>query len=97
MASPNRESQSEELIRILAAGTGCLCLIILVAGTMWGVDTGRISKDVLGQVSMAGVAGGVLGLALILFWIIRLSIQGKEYVQHTPAFSPKEANKKSDS
>lgn len=60
----------------MALGTGCLCLIIVVCGAIWGVSNGHISKDTLGKVSGFSIGGGLLGLALVPYWVIKLALSG---------------------
>jgi FtsH-binding integral membrane protein len=59
---------------LICVTSACLCLLILVGGVMLGALSGRISLESLGKIQ--GVAGsGLLGLALILFWVIRRALQ----------------------
>ncbi|PYX61391.1 MAG: hypothetical protein DMG73_03775 [Acidobacteria bacterium] len=66
-----------EVRQLMVCGTGCLCLVVLVLGTVIGVLDGRITPEILGKVSNGATGVGLLGLALILFWIIRLSLSGQ--------------------
>ena len=64
-----------EVRQLMVCGTGCL--VVLVLGTVIGVLDGRITPEILGKVSNGATGVGLLGLALILFWIIRLSLSGQ--------------------
>lgn len=59
---------------LIVVGTACLCLLILVLGTVIGVMQGAISADILGEVGGAGVGGGLLGFGIILYRIIRVTL-----------------------
>ena len=61
---------------LITIGTACLCLIILVLGTVLGVLNGSITVDTLGKVESAGVGGGLLGFGMILYRIIKISLAG---------------------
>ncbi len=59
---------------LVAVGTACLCLLILVLGTVIGVMNQSISPEVLGNVQGASVGGGLLGLGVILYRIIKIAL-----------------------
>ena len=61
---------------LITIGTACLCLIILVLGTVLGVLNGTVSVVTLGKVESAGIVGGLLGFGLILYRIIKVSLVG---------------------
>jgi len=61
---------------LITIGSTCLCLVILVLGTVIGVLQGVISVQVLGTIKGAGVGGGLLGLGAILCQIIKVSLSG---------------------
>jgi hypothetical protein len=60
-----------DLIILISLGSACLCLILLILGVVIGVLTKAISPDVLGEIQGISVGGGLLGFALIIYWIIR--------------------------
>ena len=62
------------LIILLVVSTACLCLIILVLGTVWGVLTGIITAELLGTIGGMGVGAGLLGFGMIIYLILRISI-----------------------
>lgn len=61
---------------LIVVGTTCLCLLILVLGTVIGVMNKAISPELLGTVQGAGVGGGLLGLGAILYQILKISLRG---------------------
>lgn len=68
----------QEVRQLLATTTGCLCLVIVVVGTMLGVNNGAISADVLGSAKAVGVGGGVIGLSSIVYLVIRAGLHGEK-------------------
>jgi len=38
-----------EVRQLMVCGTGCLCLVVLVLGTVIGVLDGRITPEILGK------------------------------------------------
>ena len=61
---------------LITTGSGCLCLIILVLGTVLGALNGKFSPEALGGVQTAGFGGGLLGFGFILYRIIKISLIG---------------------
>jgi len=59
---------------LVVISTACLCLLILVLGTIIGVMNQTISPEVLGNVQGASVGGGLLGLGIILYRIIKIAL-----------------------
>jgi hypothetical protein len=60
----------------MVSATGCLCLVILVAGAVIGVINGAISPELLGRVEGVGVGGGLLGFGVIIYQVIKVSLGG---------------------
>ncbi len=54
--------------------SGCSCLVILVGSVSIGVVTNKISPELLGSVKGIGVGGGLVGLAAILYMVIRAAL-----------------------
>lgn len=69
-----REWTPKDYATIVVTGTACLCLLILVLGTVIGVMNQAISPEVLGNVQGASVGGGLLGLGVILYRIIKIAL-----------------------
>lgn len=65
-----------EYAMLITTGSVCLCLVILVLGTVLGVLNGKFSPEALGGVQSAGFGGGLLGFGFILYRIIKLSLIG---------------------
>lgn len=61
---------------LITTGSVCLCLIILVLGTVLGVLKGKLSPETLGGVQSAGFGGGLMGFGFILYRIIKISLVG---------------------
>ena len=55
--------------------SGCSCMVILVGSVSIGVVTGKISSDLLGSVKGLGVGGGLVGLAMVLYMVIRAALK----------------------
>lgn len=72
----DRHSSTEDIKGLIVACTGCLCLVILVMGTMLGIIKGIISPEHLGSIKGIGVGGGLLGLGLIIYQVIKISFRG---------------------
>lgn len=77
-----RHSDQENLgtkdafLRVMICSTGCLCLVVVVLGTFLALMLGKITPEVLGRVSSVGAGGGLLGLALVIYWTLKLTLQG---------------------
>lgn len=67
---------SREYAILMTIGTACLCLIILVLGTVWAVLDNKINVETLGKVELAGFGGGLLGFGTILYRIIKIALSG---------------------
>lgn len=65
----------KDLQGLIVTCTGCLCLLILVMGTIFGVIKGVISPDKLGHIDGLSVGGGLLGLGLIIYYVIRIAFK----------------------
>jgi hypothetical protein len=71
---PRREWSPNDITLLMASGTACTCLLLLVGGTVIGVLRGIITAELIGTISGLGAGGGLLGLALILYLIIKTTI-----------------------
>jgi len=80
IADPADENQKwgspRDYAMLITTGSVCLCLVILVLGTVLGVLNGKFSPATLGGVQTAGFGGGLLGLGFILYRIIKISLVG---------------------
>lgn len=59
---------------LVVIGTACLCLVILVLGTVIGVMNKAIPPEVLGNVQGLSVGGGLLGFGVILYRVIKIAL-----------------------
>ena len=50
-------------------------MVILVGSVSIGIVMGKISSDLLGSVKGIGVGGGLVGLAMVLYLVIRVALQ----------------------
>ncbi len=64
-----------DIQKVMAVSSACSCLVILVGSISIGVVTGRISSDLLGSVKGIGVGGGLVGLAMVLYMVIRVALK----------------------
>lgn len=69
-------ASSREYAILMTIGTACLCLIILVLGTVWAVLDNKINVETLGKIESAGFGGGLLGFGTILYRIIKIALSG---------------------
>lgn len=70
IVSPRKQPDAySQLVIPMIAGTACLCLIILVGGSVWIAAQTR-SGDAIGKVSRSG-AGGLAALGFILWLILQ--------------------------
>ena len=80
IADPSDENQRwgspRDYAMLITTGSVCLCLVILVLGTVLGVLNGKFSPETLGGVQTAGFGGGLLGFGFILYRIIKISLLG---------------------
>lgn len=67
---PRREWEPSDINSVMVSGTVCICLLLLVVGTVVGVLKGIIKMDI-GTVSGIGAGGGLLGLLRILYVFIK--------------------------
>lgn len=66
------------MIVMTVVASTCLCLVVLVLGTVLGVLTGRISASEVGELKGACIASGLLGFGLLLYMILRLALNRRE-------------------
>ena len=69
-----------DIQRLTTTCTGCSCLVILVGCISFGAITGRISPQMLGDFKGYTIGGGLLGLGMILYLVIRASLPGNPTV-----------------
>lgn len=65
-----------DIQRLMAVSSACSCMVILVGGVSVGVVMGKISADVLGSAKGIGVGGGLVGLAMVLYLVIKAALSG---------------------
>lgn len=73
----NSQYSPADIRKLIVTCTGCLCLVILVMGTILGVLKGSISAEILGSIKGIGIGGGLLGLGLIIYQIIKVALRGE--------------------
>jgi hypothetical protein len=64
-----------DIQKVMAVSSASSCMVILVGSVSIGVVTGRISPDLLGSVKGIGVGGGLVGLAMVLYMVIRVALK----------------------
>jgi hypothetical protein len=64
-----------DIQKVMAVSSACSCMVILVGSVSIGVVMGKISSDLLGSVKGIGVGGGLVGLAMVLYLVIRVALQ----------------------
>jgi len=65
-----------EIRNMMLLSTSCLCLLVFFLGIMYGILTKSIPLEALGKIEGPSIGTGILGLALILYWIIKLTYAG---------------------
>ena len=65
----------EDIVVVMAASTGCICLMIVVIGAVFGVLLGKVSVETLGSIGPVGAATGLAVFGFLAFWVIRLAIK----------------------
>jgi hypothetical protein len=66
----------DAIARLTTVVTGCLCLVIVVLGTIVGVNDGVIKAELLGSTKGLGIGGGLAGFASIIYLVIRAGLDG---------------------
>jgi hypothetical protein len=64
-----------DIQKVMAVSSACSCMVILVGSVSIGVVMGKISSDLLGSVKGIGVGGGLVGLAMVLYLVIRVALK----------------------
>lgn len=64
-----------DIQRVMAVSSACSCMVILVSGISIGVVIGKISPEVLGSAKGLGVGGGLVGLAMVLYLVIKTGLK----------------------
>lgn len=59
---------------LVATTTACLSLLILVVGLLLCVYAGKLPAELLGSIGGIGAGGGFLGIALVLYRVIRTTL-----------------------
>jgi hypothetical protein len=76
--NPNAEWKPQDVMMAVTCGTACLCLIILVSGTAYGLITNKIDPKALGGITGLWRGTGVVGLAFILYFVLRLQLRPRK-------------------
>ena len=69
-----REWESRDYAVLMTTGTVCLCLLVVVCGTVVAVLNNTLPVEVLGKVTNAGTATGLLGFLFILYQILKVAL-----------------------
>jgi hypothetical protein len=63
---------------LVVTTTACLGLLILVAGLLLCVYAGKLPAELLGSIRGMGAGGGFLGIALVLYRVIRTTLSSED-------------------
>lgn len=66
----------EQIIRLIVATTGCLCLLVLLVGTLLLLSRGAIDPAHIGSAKGIGVGSGLLGFGSVGYAYIRAALSG---------------------
>lgn len=72
-----RDWGSRDYAVIICVSTACLCLVILVAGTVLGVLAGLISVKDFESIQGASAGGGLVGFSLVIYKVISIALRGR--------------------
>ena len=64
-----------DIQKVMAVSSACSCMVILVGSVSIGIVTKKISAELLGSVTGIGVGGGLVGLAMVLYLVIRIALK----------------------
>ena len=67
-----------DIHKLLVVSTACCCLVILVGSICFGAVMGKISAELLGEVKGGTAGTGLLGLAVILYMVIKAGLGGSD-------------------
>jgi len=65
---------SRIIIQLMVITTGCLCLLVLVVGTLLLINAGKISSDLLGSTKGVGIGGGLTFFVSIIYLVIKAGL-----------------------
>ncbi len=71
----NRWSPAD-IQKLMVVASACSCLVILVGSVSIGAVMGSIKPELLGNVKGVAVGGGLGGLAMVLYMVIKVALQG---------------------
>ena len=60
---------------LLVLVTACLCLVILVSGTLILLATGVIDAKDLGGLTSLGVGSGLVGMGAVIVWALKIALK----------------------
>jgi len=63
----------DDVSNLIIVTTGCLCLLILVLGTLILAYLGKITSEIIGKVGGAGIGAGLLGFGVLSVQVIRIA------------------------
>jgi hypothetical protein len=66
-----------DTIRLVLVVTACVCLLLIVAGAMFGVLSGVLSPEQLGGIKVFSVSSGILGLAYVIYLVIQTALRAR--------------------
>lgn len=68
----------KDIRQLMVVVTGCLCLPVLIMGTMYLIDKGTLSSAALDPMTSAGTGGGIIGLGWIIYHVIKAGLGEKK-------------------
>lgn len=71
------KTNPSDLRKLMIVVCGCACFFMLVLITLLGIYNGRIQPEDLGTIESLTVGGGILGLGLITYHVIKLGVSQK--------------------
>ena len=67
-----------DIQKLMVVSSACCCLVILVCSICFGALTGRISAELLGELKGVAAGTGLLGLAVVLYFVIKAGLGGSD-------------------
>ncbi len=63
-----------QVMVLMVIVTACLCLVVVVCGTMYLLATDVVKVEDIGAATSVGVGSGLVGLAAVVGWVIKVAL-----------------------
>jgi len=62
------------IMQLMVITTGCLCLVVLVVGTLYFISVNKMPIELLGSTTGVGIGGGLSLFASIIYLVIKAGL-----------------------